>query len=87
MSSVNFSSATDSNIRKPTKISAGAVAKEGIDVRVIDIHTIKPIDEELIIKCAKETKKLISIEDHNVIGGLRKCYFRGFNRKTSCKIN
>jgi transketolase len=44
--------------------------KEGIDVRVVDIHTIKPIDKEMIIKCAKETKKLISIEDHSIIGGL-----------------
>ena len=59
------------------------LAKEGINIRVVDIHTIKPIDEELIIKCAKETKKLISIEDHNIIGGLRKCYFRSFNRKIS----
>ena len=41
-----------------------------INVRVIDMHTIKPIDREIIIKCAKETKKLISIEDHNIIGGL-----------------
>ena len=61
--------------------------KEGINVRVIDIHTIKPIDEELVIKCAKETKKLISIEDHNIVGGLRKCNFRSSNRKISCKIN
>ena len=44
--------------------------KNGIDVRVVDIHTIKPIDKELIIKCAKETKKLISVEDHSIIGGL-----------------
>lgn len=44
--------------------------ENGIDVRVVDIHTIKPIDRDIIIKCAKETKKLISIEDHNVIGGL-----------------
>ena len=44
--------------------------KHGIDVRVVDIHTIKPIDKELIIKCAKETEKLISIEDHSIIGGL-----------------
>lgn len=44
--------------------------KQGVNVRVVDIHTIKPIDKELIIKCAKETKKLISVEDHNVIGGL-----------------
>ena len=44
--------------------------KQGINIRVVDMHTIKPIDEELIIKCAKETKKLISIEDHSIIGGL-----------------
>ena len=44
--------------------------KQGINIRVVDIHTIKPIDKEMIVKCAKETKKLISIEDHNVIGGL-----------------
>lgn len=44
--------------------------KEEINIRVVDIHTIKPIDKELIIKCAKETKKLITIEDHSIIGGL-----------------
>lgn len=44
--------------------------QKGINVRVVDIHTIKPIDKETIIKCAKETKRLISIEDHSVIGGL-----------------
>lgn len=44
--------------------------EKGIHIRVIDIHTIKPIDKEMIIKCAKETKRLISIEDHSVIGGL-----------------
>ena len=44
--------------------------KEGINIRVVDMHTIKPIDKELIIKCAKETKKIITVEDHSVIGGL-----------------
>lgn len=44
--------------------------KQGINIRVIDMHTIKPIDKEVIIKSAKETKKLISIEDHSIIGGL-----------------
>lgn len=44
--------------------------KQGINIRVVDVHTIKPIDKEIIIKCAKETKKLISVEDHSVIGGL-----------------
>ena len=52
-------------------IKAQEILREkGINVRVIDIHTIKPIDREMIIKCAKETEKLVSIEDHNVIGGL-----------------
>jgi len=44
--------------------------KQGILIRVVDIHTIKPIDKEIIVKCAKETKKLISVEDHSIIGGL-----------------
>lgn len=44
--------------------------KEGIYIRVVDIHTIKPIDKDIIIKCAKETKKLISVEEHSIIGGL-----------------
>ena len=46
------------------------LAKQGIDIRVVDVHTIKPIDRDIIIKCAKETEKLISIEDHSIIGGL-----------------
>ena len=44
--------------------------EKGINIRVIDIHTIKPLDKEIIIKCAKETKVLISVEDHSIIGGL-----------------
>ena len=44
--------------------------EKGINVRVIDVHTIKPIDKEMIIKCAKETNKIITIEDHSIIGGL-----------------
>lgn len=47
-----------------------SLEKKGIYVRVIDIHTIKPIDREIIVKCAKETKKIITVEDHSVIGGL-----------------
>ena len=44
--------------------------EDGIDIRVIDMYSIKPIDREIIIKSAKETKQLLSIEDHNIIGGL-----------------
>ena len=52
-------------------LKAQEILKEkGINVRVIDIHTIKPIDKELIVKCAKETKRIITVEDHNIIGGL-----------------
>ena len=48
-----------------------ALAKEkGIDVRVVDVYSIKPIDKEMIIRCAKETEKLITVEDHSTIGGL-----------------
>ena len=51
-------------------IAKEKLKEKGIDIRVVDIHTIKPIDKEMIIKCAKETKRLISIEDHSIIGGL-----------------
>lgn len=43
---------------------------KGINIRVVDMHTIKPIDKEIIIKSAKETKNIITIEDHSIIGGL-----------------
>ena len=43
---------------------------KGINIRVVDMHTIKPIDKEMIIKSAKETKNIITIEDHSIIGGL-----------------
>ena len=43
---------------------------KGINIRIVDMHTIKPIDKEIIIKSAKETKNIITIEDHNIIGGL-----------------
>lgn len=52
-------------------LKAQEILKEqGINVRIIDIHTIKPIDKELIIKCAKETKRIITVEDHSIVGGL-----------------
>ena len=44
--------------------------EQGINVRVIDMHTVKPIDKETIVKCAMETKKIVTVEDHSIIGGL-----------------
>lgn len=42
----------------------------GINIRVVDLYSVKPVDKEAIVKCAKETEKLISIEDHSVVGGI-----------------
>lgn len=50
--------------------AAETLAQEGIDVRVIDMHTIKPIDKEVIIKAALETRGIVTAEEHSVIGGL-----------------
>ena len=46
------------------------LANEGISARVINIHTIKPLDEDLILKAAKETGAIVTAEEHSVIGGL-----------------
>ncbi len=55
----------------PEAIEAGkALAEEGISARVINIHTIKPIDREIITKAAKETGAIVTAEEHNIIGGL-----------------
>ena len=50
--------------------AAEMLAKDGIDAEVINIHTIKPLDEELIIASAKKTGKVVTVEEHSVIGGL-----------------
>ena len=60
--------------------------KEGIYIRVVDMHTIKPIDKEMIVKSAKETKKLISIEDHSVIGGLGSAIAEVLTEEYPCKL-
>ena len=52
------------------RIAAEQLAAEGIHARVINIHTIKPLDEEIVLKAAKECGKVITAEEHNVIGGL-----------------
>ena len=68
-------------------IKAQEILREkGINVRVVDVHTIKPIDEETIIKCSKETKRLISIEDHNIIGGLGSAIAEVLTSKNPCKL-
>jgi mannose-1-phosphate guanylyltransferase len=63
---------------KPTRPETGygyiaaaeQLAAKGIDAKVINIHTIKPLDDELIVAAAKETGKVVTVEEHSVIGGL-----------------
>ena len=50
--------------------SAEVLAAEGISARVVNIHTIKPLDKELVCKCAKETGAIVTAEEHSIIGGL-----------------
>ena len=50
--------------------AAEKLAADGIDAKVINIHTIKPLDEELVVAAAKETGRVVTVEEHSVIGGL-----------------
>lgn len=50
--------------------AAEKLAKEGIQAKVINMHTIKPLDEDLVVEAAKETGKVVTVEEHSVIGGL-----------------
>lgn len=61
--------ATGIMVEKALKASE-ILKAEGINARVINIHTIKPMDAELIIKAAKETKRIVTAEEHSIIGGL-----------------
>lgn len=60
--------------------------EKGVHIRVVDVHTIKPIDENMIVKCAKETKRLISLEDHNIIGGLGSAISEVLTSKYPCRL-
>ncbi len=62
------------------------LANRGINIRVVDVHTIKPIDKEMIVKSAKETKRLISVEDHNIIGGLGSAISEVLTDEYPCKL-
>ena len=53
-----------------TMEAAEMLAADGIDAKVINIHTIKPLDDDLVVAAAKETGKIVTVEEHSVIGGL-----------------
>jgi transketolase len=50
--------------------AAAQLSKEGVSSCVVDMHTIKPLDEKLVLKCAKKTNAMITVEEHSIIGGL-----------------
>ncbi len=50
--------------------AADKLAADGVSAKVINIHTIKPLDEELVVAAAKETGKVVTVEEHSIIGGL-----------------
>ena len=50
--------------------AAEALAAEGIEARVLDMHTIKPLDHEAVLACIKEIGKIVTVEDHNILNGL-----------------
>ena len=66
--------------------AAKALETEGIDARVIDIHTIKPIDEEIIIKAAQETGTIVTAEEHSIIGGLGDAVAQVVVKNAPCKM-
>jgi len=57
-------------VRQATEAAKILKESDGLSIRVINMHTIKPIDEEAILKAVEETRRIITIEEHNVIGGL-----------------
>ena len=66
--------------------AAKALEAEGIDARVIDIHTIKPIDEEIVIKAAQETGAIVTAEEHSIIGGLGGAVAQVVVKNAPCKM-
>ncbi len=75
-SSCQFGEGTDATVFACGMMVAEALQakeileQEGINIRVVDMYSIKPIDRDVIVRASKETKKLISVEEHNIIGGL-----------------
>ena len=66
--------------------AAKELEEKGISTRVINIHTIKPIDKDIIIKAAKETDLIVTCEEHNVIGGLYSAVTEVTSQHAPCKV-
>ncbi|AEM77805.1 transketolase family protein [Thermoanaerobacter wiegelii] len=66
--------------------AADKLKEEGIEATVVNIHTIKPIDKDLIVEVAKKTGKVITAEEHNIIGGLGSAVAEVFSEECPVKI-
>ena len=66
--------------------AADALAEQGIHAEVINIHTIKPLDEELVVKTAKKTGRVFTVEEHSIIGGLGAAVAETLGEKCPTKI-
>jgi transketolase len=65
---------------------AKRLAEKGIDAELINIHTIKPLDEELIVKSAKKTGKVVTVEEHSIIGGLGSAVCDALSKEYPTKV-
>ena len=66
--------------------AAEKLAADGIDAKVINIHTIKPLDEELVVAAAKECGKVVTVEEHSVIGGLGSAVCETLSKKAPTPV-
>ena len=66
--------------------AAKMLVADGIDAEVINIHTIKPLDEELVISSAQKTGKVVTVEEHSVIGGLGSAVCDVLSEKAPTKV-
>lgn len=66
--------------------AAETLAEKGIDAQVINIHTIKPLDEEIVINAAKKTGRIFTVEEHSIIGGLGAAVSEVLSEKCPTKV-
>lgn len=69
-----------------TMIAAQMLADDGIQAKVINIHTIKPLDEDLVVAAALETGKVVTVEEHSIIGGLGGAVCEVLSEKAPTKV-
>ena len=67
-------------------LAAEKLAKKGIDAQVINIHTIKPLDEDLVLRAAKQTGRIFTVEEHSIVGGLGGAVAEALSEKCPTKL-